>query len=96
MGPYGIFQFKQPFLFPDGGTAEINRRFDAHILNLFAADHLFDVDPEQLMLFIFHPQAQRADLSGGTAHGYHIHRIHFLLHDLTFLSCLHYSTFVRI
>ena len=65
------------------GFAEENMRFNPHILDLLPAEDLFDIDPEQLVLFILQPEPQRPDLPGCRAHGYHIHRIYFLLHDLT-------------
>ena len=89
MGTDGIFQFKEPLFLLYRGPAQIDSGFNSHILNLPGADNLLDVDPKQLVLFILHAQPQRADLPGGTAHGYDIYGIYLLLHDLTaFLSTL--------
>ena len=97
MGPDGIFQFEQPLFLPDSSPAQINRRFDAHVLDLFPADDLLNIDPEQLVLFVLKPDPQWPDLPGSTAHGYHIHGINLLLHIFAaFLIFIYYSTFVRI
>ena len=85
MGADGVLQFKEPLFLPDRGPAEIDRGFNAHILDLLDAENLLDVDPEQLVLFILQPKPQRPDFPGSTAHGYHIHRDYLLLHDLTAL-----------
>ena len=72
MGPDGIFQFKEPFLFPDRGTAKVNRCLNAQILDFFCADNLFHINPEQLVLFVLQPEPQRPYLPGSAANGYHI------------------------
>ena len=74
MGPDGILQLKEPLLFPDGSPAQVNGGFDAHILDILCADDLLDVDPEQLVLFILHPNPKGTNLSGCTANRYDIYR----------------------
>ena len=65
VGADGILQFKEPLFFPDSGPAEINCGFDAHILDVFRAEDLLNIDPEQLVLFILYPQTQGAITSTG-------------------------------
>ena len=45
VGADGILQFKEPLLFPDSGPAEINCGFDTHILDVFRAEDLLNIDP---------------------------------------------------
>ena len=85
MGTDGIFQFKEPLFLLYRGPAQIDRGFNSHILDFFGADDLLNVDPEQLMLFILYAQPQRPDFSRCRTHGYDIHGIYLLLHDLTAL-----------
>ena len=88
MGSNGIFQLKQPSLLPDGGPAEIDRSFNAHILHLTNIHNFLDIHPHELMRLIFHPQPQGADFSRRAAHGDHVHRAHILLHTFHHLLFL--------
>ena len=60
--------------------------FYTHILNGFDTDYLFNIDAQQLVMFVFHSQPQRANISGGTAHGNHIHRTYILFHRFSSVS----------
>ena len=74
MGADSIFQFKQPLLPPDSGTAQKHMGFDAYILDEPGTDHFVDINTQKLMGFIFHTKPQGSDISIGTADGDHIHR----------------------
>ena len=83
MGADRISQLKQPPLVVHRGAAKKDVGLNTNILNIFCTDNLFDVDPEQLVLFILQTKPKRPDLSRSTAHGYHVHGKYFLLHVLT-------------
>ena len=59
--------------------------FNSHILNFLAADYFFNVDTQQLMVFIFHSQAQEITSTGCMPSPTSMHLLLF-----------YYSTFVRI
>ena len=70
---------------------------DAHILDLFDTDDLVNIDAQQLVVLILHPQPQGTDLAGGAVHGDHIHRFVLLFHRFFLpVRLFYYSTFVCI
>ena len=73
MGADGVFQLKEPLFLPDCGPAEKNLGLDAHILHLLDADDLVNVDAQQLVLLVLHPQPQRTDIAAGRADRDHIY-----------------------
>ena len=62
MAPKQIFQFKQPFPAPNFGPAEKDLRLNAHIGNLLGAEDLFNINPDELILFILQSEPQGLDL----------------------------------
>jgi hypothetical protein len=51
---------------------------NAYILDWPHADDLINIHTQKLVLFILHPQSEWADITIGTAHGYHIHGTNIL------------------
>ena len=86
MGAYGILQFEKPLPFPYRRPAEENMSLDSYILDLFDTDDLIDIDPQELMLLIFHAKSQRPDISAGRADRNNIHRTVSWLHHAPSLS----------
>ena len=54
MGSDGILQFEQPFFLSDRSAAQENMSLDPHVLDLFDTDNLINIDPQELMMLIFH------------------------------------------
>ena len=53
MGADGIAKFEYTLFLPNSGSAQKHMRFDSHILNFFHTDDLVNIDPQQLMIFVF-------------------------------------------
>ena len=56
MSTNGIAQFKEPFLLLHRGPAQKYMGLDPHILDFLDADDFVNIDSQQLMLFVLHPQ----------------------------------------
>jgi hypothetical protein len=52
MASDGILQFKQPPLPPYRGPAQEDLRFRSHVDHFLTLDHLLNIHPDQLILFI--------------------------------------------
>ena len=85
MGANRIFQFENCLLPIYCGAAQENLRFDTHILHLANTDNFLNVNPQELMGFLY-PQPQGPNLPTSAAYRYYIHRTHILLqtHHLLF------------
>ena len=77
----GVLQFEFPIPVMDPGPAQENTGLHPHMLDLAHADHLPDMDPEQLPLLVLHLQPQGLDGAVGIAYGYDINRT-TAAHDL--------------